>query len=67
MYDYKCLTCGKKFEVFQHMDEKPFNIHPHDGPNNSICSGPMERQIALPSIRFVGSGFYVNDYKKNNE
>jgi predicted nucleic acid-binding Zn ribbon protein len=65
-YDYSCVTCGSKFEVFQHMDEEPLVERVH--VNNSkfaYCHGPVERLISVPSLRFVGKGFYVNDYPKN--
>ena len=67
-YDYKCATCGKIIEVFQHMEEEPLTKRVHvDDRNFTHCYGPVERVISAPSLKFVGKGFYVNDYPKNSE
>jgi predicted nucleic acid-binding Zn ribbon protein len=72
-YDYECLECGKIFEVFQHMDEPVIRMYKHTlngRPADQYlprCNGPVERKISAPSLKFVGKGFYVNDYPKDSK
>jgi putative FmdB family regulatory protein len=57
-YEYKCLKCGKSFDQFQKMSDKPLKACIH-------CGGKAERQIgAGAGIIFKGSGFYETDYKR---
>lgn len=57
-YDYKCKVCGKIFEEFHGMSEKPVKKCP-------ACKGKTEKLIGKGSgIIFKGSGFYHTDYKK---
>jgi len=57
-YEYKCLNCGKIFEVFQQMSAEPIKHCP-------VCNGPVKRLIgAGAGPIFKGSGFYHTDYKK---
>jgi putative FmdB family regulatory protein len=72
-YEYECKKCGAVFNVIQHMDDEPLKRHsemiddlskqygyyPHD----KDCDGILEKKINIPSLRFIGPGFYVNDYK----
>ncbi len=60
-YDYECAKCGKVFEIFQKMSDKPVMACPS-------CKGKAHRLIGAGSgIIFKGSGFYQNDYKKKRE
>lgn len=60
-YDYKCLSCGKVFELFQKITDEPQEKCLH-------CSGKAERLISPGlGIIFKGSGFYETDYKKKKE
>jgi putative FmdB family regulatory protein len=64
-YEYECQECGRVMEVFQHMDESPFKTHKWiEADNDHDCDGILERKVSIPSLQFVGPGFYVNDYKK---
>lgn len=56
-YEYKCLKCGHKFEMFQPMSADPVSTC-------SKCGGAVKRLIGkgLAPI-FKGSGFYQTDYK----
>lgn len=55
-YEYQCVVCGEVIEVIKPVAEMDREeLH---------CNTPMKRIISKPAIRFVGSGFYVNDYKK---
>ncbi len=56
-YDYKCKSCGKAFEAFQSISEKPLAECLH-------CGGKVERLISGGTgLIFKGSGFYITDYK----
>lgn len=57
-YDYECLGCGDRFEVFQSMAEEPLKSCPK-------CGQSVKRLIGGGGgILFKGSGFYQTDYKK---
>ncbi len=57
-YEYECLECKKRFEVFQSINDKPITTC-------SACNGKVRKLFGTAGIIFKGSGFYVNDYKKN--
>lgn len=57
-YEYECLECKHRFEIFQMMNDKPIS-------KCAKCGGSVRRLISAGAgIIFKGSGFYVNDYKK---
>jgi putative FmdB family regulatory protein len=57
-YDYQCKGCGKIFEEFQKITEKPLE-------NCVECGGSLKRLIGGGGgIIFKGSGFYKTDYAK---
>ena len=59
-YDYRCLSCGNNFEVFQYMTEKHLSNCPE-------CGGKVKRLIgAGAGPIFKGSGFYQTDYKNSS-
>jgi putative FmdB family regulatory protein len=57
-YEYECLECKEKFEVFQSMQDEPIK-------ECVKCRGKVRKLFGTAGIIFKGSGFYVNDYKKN--
>jgi putative FmdB family regulatory protein len=60
LYEYKCQSCGKTFEVIQKFSDEPLKTHPE-------CNGgPVEKILSAPAIQFKGSGWYVTDYGKGN-
>ena len=61
-YNYRCLSCSKKFIVFQSMNEKAVS-------NCKLCnSEKIEKLISAGSgLIFKGSGFYLTDYKNGNK
>ena len=60
-YDYKCLDCHERFEIFQSITEEPIK-------KCINCNGKIQRIISGGSgLIFKGSGFYITDYKKNNK
>ena len=59
-YEYECQKCGKAFEKFQSMSEKPLKTCP-------TCKGHVKRLIGRGAgIIFKGSGFYSTDYRTEN-
>tara|TARA_B000000477_G_C6041444_1_gene206193 strand:+ start:488 stop:721 length:234 start_codon:yes stop_codon:yes gene_type:complete len=61
-YNYKCLSCEKKFVVFQKMSDSPIS-------NCKYCSSEKVEKIigAGAGLIFKGSGFYLTDYKDNSK
>ncbi len=58
-YDYECLACKHKFELFQMMSAKPIKKCPKCG------KAKVKRLIGSGmGIIFKGSGFYETDYKR---
>ena len=55
IYEYKCNSCGKKFEKIEKFSASPLETHEE-------CGGPVERLISAPSFQFKGTGWYVTDY-----
>lgn len=56
-YEYKCIRCNHRFEVFQSMTSEPVKICPE-------CGGEVKRLIGMGAGPiFKGSGFYQTDYK----
>jgi putative FmdB family regulatory protein len=67
-YEYRCRTCGAKFEYFQSMSEAPLK-HCLEKVCQSTTGvkgqGDVERMISSGAgLVFKGSGFYITDYKK---
>ncbi|MDP6685721.1 MAG: zinc ribbon domain-containing protein [Candidatus Omnitrophota bacterium] len=61
-YEYQCDKCGKLFEVFQKMTDKPLSVC-----NNTSCKGTVKRLISAGGgFIFKGSGFYSTDYRSDN-
>src|ERR1700722_20336451 len=55
IYEYKCNSCGKKFEKIEKFSDTPLETH-------EDCGGPVERLISAPAFQFKGTGWYVTDY-----
>ena len=61
-YDYECQKCGKRFEVFQSMNDAKLT----DCPDES-CGGQVKRLLGTGGgIIFKGSGFYQTDYRSSS-
>ncbi len=56
IYEYECLDCGKKFEIFQKISEEPL-------AECKDCKGRLNRLISMCSFQLKGTGWYVTDYK----
>jgi putative FmdB family regulatory protein len=55
LYEYDCPKCGR-FEVLQKISDKPLSRHD--------CGQRVQKVMSASAFAFKGSGFYVNDYKK---
>lgn len=55
LYPYRCTQCGHHFEKIQRFSDKPLKQCPK-------CGGALERQLTAPGLKFVGTGWYANDY-----
>lgn len=59
-YEYKCESCGDRFEYFQSMTAERLTTC-------KKCGGHLRRLIGEGSgVIFKGSGFYCTDYKGKN-
>ncbi len=57
-YDYRCLSCGHEYELFQGITEKPATKCPQ-------CRKKVQRLFgAGAGVTYQGTGFYVTDYKR---
>ncbi len=60
-YDYVCLGCKHRLEIFQSMTESPKKKCPKCGKSK------LQRQIGTgAAILFKGSGFYQTDYRSSS-
>ncbi len=59
LYEYRCLDCGETIEIIQKFSDSPLS-------ECEACGGTLERLLSPSAIKFKGSGWYVNDYGKNN-
>lgn len=55
IYEYECNKCGKIFEAFQKMTDKPLT-------KCKFCEGKAEKIISHSSFQLKGSGWYLTDY-----
>lgn len=64
-YDYECRKCGKTFEAFQSMKDKPFQTCPEDKCQITPWGhGDVKRLLGTGAgLIFKGSGFYITDYR----
>ena len=61
-YEYECQKCGKKFEAFQKMTDKPLTKCP-----DKKCKGIVKKLISRGAgFILKGSGFYATDYRKDS-
>ena len=60
LYEYECLRCGHRFEIWHGANEP--------GPDGCPKCGSAVRKVYHPvGLIFKGSGFYVTDYKRKEE
>src|SRR5260370_42321435 len=58
LYEYKCESCGKTFEIIQKFSDTPLEVHDE-------CGGKVIRLVSPSALQFNGSGWYVNDYARS--
>jgi putative FmdB family regulatory protein len=57
LYEYKCRSCGKTFEVIQRFSDEPLATHPE-------CGGLVDKLLSAPAFHLKGTGWYATDYPK---
>jgi putative FmdB family regulatory protein len=64
-YEYLCEKCGREFEKFQSMSEKPLKTCPKEVCGlKSWGKGRVRKLISAGAgLLFKGSGFYITDYR----
>lgn len=61
-YDYECQKCGKRFEIFQSMNDAKLTDCPQ-----AECPGEVKRLLGTGGgIIFKGAGFYQTDYRSSS-
>ncbi|MFL6231721.1 MAG: FmdB family zinc ribbon protein [Thermoanaerobaculia bacterium] len=55
IYEYECLSCHKRTEVLQRMNDAPLAACPS-------CGAEVKKLISAPSFQLKGSGWYATDY-----
>ncbi len=59
-YEYRCRDCGREFEVFQRMSDRP-------GAPCPACGAASQRLISGGAgLLFKGDGFYITDYRSED-
>jgi putative FmdB family regulatory protein len=53
-YEYRCTSCGNRFDAFQRLDEAPLQTCER-------CGGALRKVFHPAGIVFKGSGFYATD------
>ena len=59
LYEYKCHSCGKVFEVRAKFSDPPLLTH-------AECGGEVERLASAPAFHLKGTGWYATDYAKKS-
>ncbi|MCX8110194.1 MAG: zinc ribbon domain-containing protein [Syntrophorhabdaceae bacterium] len=57
IYEYKCESCGKYFEIFQKISDPPLT-------ECKFCKGRLNKLISNCAFHLKGNGWYVTDYKR---
>jgi putative FmdB family regulatory protein len=60
IYEYECLSCGKRCEVIQKFNDEPLSSCPD-------CGGHMHKLISHSSFVLKGTGWYVTDYARSEQ
>lgn len=59
LYEYKCRSCGKVFEIRAKFSDPPLMTH-------AECGGEVERLASAPAFHLKGTGWYATDYAKKS-
>ena len=57
IYEYRCLKCDSITERLVQLSERM-------NQKCDKCLEIMSQLVSKPNVRFVGTGFYENDYKE---
>lgn len=55
IYEYECVTEGRRFEMFQKMSEDPTSKCPS-------CGGPVKKLVSATAFQLKGGGWYKDGY-----
>lgn len=55
IYEYECLTEGRRFEVFQKMSDDPVATCPK-------CGGAVKKLVSATAFQLKGGGWYKDGY-----
>lgn len=55
IYEYRCLSCGRKIERVQKFSDEPLSVCPE-------CGGSLSKLISSTSFVLKGSGWYSDGY-----
>jgi putative FmdB family regulatory protein len=61
LYEYRCESCGHRFEVIQRFSDPPIAVFASCG------AGPVVKLLSSPAIQFKGSGWYITDYARKGQ
>lgn len=59
-YEYKCNTCGQRFEKIQRFSDAPLTECPS-------CGAEVRRVIQPTGIIFKGAGWYITDSRQSSD
>ncbi len=59
LYEYRCHSCGRTFEIIQKFSDEPVKTDPE-------CGGEVERLFSAPAFHLKGTGWYATDYAKKS-
>ena len=59
LYEFRCDSCGHRFEVIRKFSDPPVEICPK-------CGGPVQKLQSAPAFHLKGSGWYITDYGKKD-
>ena len=57
IYEYECPACRTTFE-------KKHSINDITDKQCDHCGADLIKKISNPSVKFIGKGFFCNDYPK---
>lgn len=60
IYEYRCASCEKEFEVIQKFSDPPIKKCEH-------CGGKVEKLISSSAFHLKGTGWYATDYAKKDK
>src|ERR1700738_4650549 len=60
LYEYECDACKHRFEKIQKFSDALEDTCPK-------CGGVVHKLMSSPAIQFKGSGFYINDYAREDQ